>query len=75
MLDQDSVARVIEDQVKPSLEAHGGGIELVAVKDGKVFVRLTGACGTCPMAIMTLKAGVERTLQEAFPDLKEVVSV
>lgn len=75
MLNQEAVSRVIEAQVKPSLEAHGGGIELVAVKDEKVFVRLTGACGTCPMAIMTLKAGVERTLKEAFPELQEVVSV
>ena len=75
MLNQEAVSRVIEDQVKPSLEAHGGGIELVAVKDEKVFVRLTGACGSCPMAIMTLKSGVERTLKEAFPELQEVVSV
>jgi Fe-S cluster biogenesis protein NfuA len=75
MLNQEAVSRVIEDQVKPSLEAHGGGIELVAVKDEKVFVRLTGACGCCPMAIMTLKSGVERTLKEAFPELQEVVSV
>jgi Fe-S cluster biogenesis protein NfuA len=75
MLNQEAVSRVIEDQVKPSLEAHGGGIELVAVKDEKVFVRLTGACGGCPMALMTLKSGVERTLKEAFPELQEVVSV
>jgi Fe-S cluster biogenesis protein NfuA len=75
MLSQEAVSRVIEDQVKPSLEAHGGGIELVAVKEEKVFVRLTGACGSCPMATMTLKAGVERTLKEAFPELQEVVSV
>ena len=57
MLNQEAVSRVIEDQVKPSLEAHGGGIELVAVKDEKVFVRLTGACGGCPMALMTLSRG------------------
>ncbi len=75
MLDQVSVSKVIDEEVKPSLEAHGGGIELIAVKDGRVFVRLTGACGTCPMAIMTLKAGVEHTLKEAFPELQEVVSV
>jgi len=75
MLNQEAVSRVIEDQVKPALEAHGGGIELVAVKEEKVFVRLTGACGSCPMALMTLKAGVERTLKEAFPELQEVVSV
>jgi Fe-S cluster biogenesis protein NfuA len=74
-MDQTTVSKVIEEQVRPSLEAHGGGIELVAVKDQKVFVRLTGACGTCPMAVMTLKAGVERALKDAFPELQEVVSV
>jgi Fe-S cluster biogenesis protein NfuA len=61
--------------VRPGLEAHGGGVDLVDVKDNKVFVRLTGACGTCPMALMTLKAGVEAALKDAFPELTEVVSV
>ncbi len=74
-MDRQTVAKVISDRVVPALEAHGGGIELIDVKDEKVFVRLTGACGTCPMAIMTLKAGVERELKAAFPELKEVVSV
>jgi Fe-S cluster biogenesis protein NfuA len=67
-MDRDSVAKLIDERVKPSLEAHGGGIELVDVKEEKVFVRLTGACGTCPMALMTLKQGVERALKQAFPD-------
>jgi Fe-S cluster biogenesis protein NfuA len=75
MMDRQSVEQVITDRVKPALLAHGGGIELVDVKDETVFVRLTGACGTCPMALMTLKAGVERALKQAFPELKEVVSV
>ncbi|MBM3316363.1 MAG: NifU family protein [Candidatus Eisenbacteria bacterium] len=74
-MDRQSVEQVIEDRVKPALVAHGGGIELVEVKEGKVFVRLTGACGTCPMALMTLKSGVERALKQAFPELIEVVSL
>lgn len=74
-MDRQTVQAVIEDRVKPALLAHGGGIELIDVKDEKVFVRLTGACGTCPMALMTLKSGVERALRQAFPELKEVVSV
>jgi Fe-S cluster biogenesis protein NfuA len=74
-MDRESVAQVIEDRVKPALQAHGGGIELVDVKEQKVYVRLTGACHSCPMAMMTLKAGVERALREAFADLEEVVSV
>ncbi|MCK4412472.1 MAG: NifU family protein [Candidatus Eisenbacteria sp.] len=74
-MDHESVAKVIEDRVKPALQAHGGGIELIDVKEQKVYVRLTGACHGCPMAVMTLKAGVERALKEAFTDLEEVVSV
>jgi Fe-S cluster biogenesis protein NfuA len=48
---------------------------LVEVKDGIVKVRLTGACGGCPMASMTLKEGIERILKEQLPEVKEVVSV
>lgn len=49
------------DRVRPALQADGGDVELVEVKDGVVSVRLTGACGGCPMATMTLKSGIERT--------------
>ena len=48
---------------------------MVEVKDGIVKVRLTGACGGCPMASMTLKEGIERILKEQLPEVKEVVSV
>lgn len=74
-MDKQSVSDVIEQQIRPGLAAHGGGIDLIDVKDGKVFVRLTGACGGCPLAAMTLKDGVERALKTAFPDLEGVVSV
>jgi Fe-S cluster biogenesis protein NfuA len=60
----------IEDalkEVRPMLEADGGNIELVTV-------RLTGACGHCPMSQMTLKMGVERMLKKRVPEIKEVLS-
>jgi len=50
-------------------------VELVGVKDGVVSVRLTGACGCCPMSTMTLKNGIERMLKSKLPEVKEVVSV
>jgi Fe-S cluster biogenesis protein NfuA len=53
----------------------GGNIDLVDVKDNKVYVKLMGACGCCPGAQMTLKMGVERVLKEEFPELEEVVAV
>jgi len=62
-------------QVRPMLVADGGDVQLVDVKDGVVKLKLTGACGGCPMAMMTLKGGIERTLKEKVPGVKEVVAV
>jgi len=64
------------DKIRPFLQADGGDVELVEVTpEGVVKVRLTGACGGCPMSQMTLKHGVERALREDIPEIKEVVSV
>jgi len=69
----DKVHRAIQD-VRPSLQADGGDIELVSVgEDGVVKVRLTGACGSCPMSTMTLKQGVENYLKKVIPEVTEVV--
>lgn len=62
-------------QIRPYLQRDGGDVELVAVEDGVVKVKLTGACGGCPMATMTLKQGIERTLKSLVPEVKEVVAV
>jgi Fe-S cluster biogenesis protein NfuA len=63
------------NQIRPDLVRDGGNVELVDATDGIVKVRLTGACGGCPMASMTLKHGVERVLKEKVPEVKEVVAV
>jgi Fe-S cluster biogenesis protein NfuA len=64
------------DKVRPQLRADGGDVELVAVgADGQVQVRLTGACGGCPMSRMTLKMGIEKVLKAAVPEVTTVVSV
>ena len=61
------------DKIRPQLQADGGDVELVDVDaQGKVSVRLTGACGGCPMSQMTLKMGVEKVVKAHVP---EVVSV
>ena len=63
-------------KVRPSLQADGGDVELIEVSDeGVVKVKLTGACGSCPMASMTLKAGIERVLKEEVPEVKRVEAV
>lgn len=62
------------DKIRPALQRDGGDVELVDVTpDGVVKVRLKGACGGCPMSTMTLKQGIERTIKQAIPEIKEVV--
>ncbi|MFV1974237.1 MAG: NifU family protein [Candidatus Scalindua sp.] len=63
------------DSIRPALMADGGNVELVAIEDGIVQVRLKGACGTCPSALMTLKQGIEVRVKEDCPEIKEVEAV
>ncbi len=62
-------------QIRPALQADGGDVELVDVNEGVVKVKLTGACGGCPMATMTLRNGIERVIKQQVPEIKEVVAV
>lgn len=69
----DAVKKALED-IRPQLQADGGDIQFISVSDeGKVLVQLTGACGSCPMATMTLKMGVEAHLIKTVPGVTEVV--
>ena len=63
------------DKIRPALIRDGGNVELVNVNDGTVEVKLTGACGSCPMSTMTLKMGIEQILKKEVPEVKEVVAV
>jgi Fe-S cluster biogenesis protein NfuA/Fe-S cluster assembly iron-binding protein IscA len=65
---EDRLAHFIRTDVAPFLQSDGGDIDLVAVEDGIVKVRLVGACGSCPSSIATLQFGVERRLKEQFPN-------
>jgi len=69
---EKKVQEVLE-KIKPSLQADGGDVELVEVKDGEV--RLKGACAGCPMSQMTLKMGIEKILKEQIPEVESVESV
>jgi len=60
------------NKVRPQLQMDGGDVELIDVVDGVVKVKLTGACGGCPMASMTLKNGIERIIKEEVPEVKSV---
>ena len=75
MVTVDQIQKAL-DGIRPHLQADGGDVEFVSMSDdGVVSVRLKGACGSCPMALMTLKSGIEAQLKESYPDVKKVVSV
>jgi Fe-S cluster biogenesis protein NfuA len=64
------------NKIRPALQADGGDVQLVEVTpEGEVKVKLTGACGGCPMSQMTLKMFIEKTIKKEVPEIKEVVSV
>lgn len=64
------------EKIKPVLRRDGGDVELVNVSsDGVVKVKLKGACSGCPMSQMTLKAGIEKTIKDEVPEVKEVIAI
>ena len=72
---KDKVEKALEG-IRPALQADGGDVELVEVtEEGVVKVRLTGACGCCPMSTHTLKLGIEQKLKEVIPEVKQVEQV
>ena len=63
-------------EIRPYLLADGGNAELIEVtQDGVVKIKLTGACGHCPMSTYTLKMGIEKKLKEKIPEVKSVEQV
>ncbi len=79
MPDQTVEEKVIDTLVgvRPYLQQDGGDVEFVDFSEqtGILRVRLTGACKTCPMSAMTLRAGIERVLRKAVPEIKRVEAV
>lgn len=63
------------EEIKPKIQADGGDIELVAVENGIVKVRLKGACAGCPMSAMTLQMGVETHIKKQVPEIVKVEAV
>jgi len=62
-------------EIRPQIQADGGDIELVAVENNTVKVRLRGACVGCPMSALTLKQGVERLIKQKVPEIQSVEAV
>jgi len=75
MMLRDKVEQALS-RIRPALQQDGGDLELIDVSDdGVVKVKLTGACGSCPMSQMTLKMGIEQRLREEVPEVALVEAV
>jgi Fe/S biogenesis protein NfuA len=67
------IQALIDSQINPGVASHGGYVELLDVKDSRVFVRMGGGCQGCGMASVTLKQGVEVLIKQSFPQIEAVV--
>ncbi len=73
-MDQEKIDKAIE-KVREGLKAEGGDIEVVTIKDDTLYVKLKGACETCPMSSLTMTNWVEKTLIDNIPEIKSVKAV
>lgn len=72
---EEKIKKALES-IRPFLQADNGDLQLVEVSDdGIVKVKLTGACGICPLSVITLRAGIERALLREVPGIRRVESV
>jgi Fe-S cluster biogenesis protein NfuA len=71
---REDVEKVL-DKIRVGLKRDGGDIELVDIKDSVVYVKLKGACGTCPLSTLTLKNWVEAYLKKEIPEIVSVQSI
>lgn len=78
MAENQEIRTKVQDalnKIRPALQADGGDVELVDVVGKVVKVRLTGACGGCPMSQMTLQMGIQRAIKEVVPEIEQVEAV
>lgn len=74
-LDEALVQEILDDMVRPALQADGGDISLVKISGGDVYVELVGACSSCPSAVLTMKMGIERLFEEELPGFRQLIQV
>ena len=72
-IDTEKLNEALE-YIRPAVQADGGDLVLLGAEDGKVSLQMVGACGGCPLSMMTLKSGIERILKDRVPGVKEVIA-
>ena len=71
---KDRIEAVL-DEIRPALQADGGDVEYIDFHEGVVTVRRKGACGNCPMSMMTLKQGIEARMKARIPEVLSVEQI
>lgn len=69
------IEKIFDKQIRPSLAAHGGDVEIIDLDNNKLFVRLKGGCQGCSSSQATMKQGIERLVKQKFPEIEEVVDL
>lgn len=75
MHETEKLVHNLVDKIQPYLRSHGGGVEVVSVEEGIVYVKMLGACDGCPLIDVTLRQGIEEMLLENVPGVVAVVEV
>ena len=74
MITKEKVEEAL-NKIRVGLKSEGGDIEVIEIKDDIIYVKLKGACGTCPMSTLTLKNWVETTMKKEIPEVKAVQAI
>lgn len=72
---RETVQKIFEEQINPAVAQHGGFVELVDVKEGRVYLKMGGGCQGCASSLMTLKMGIESAIREQVPEVLDIVDV
>ena len=67
------VQELLDSTINPAVAGHGGFVQLVDVKDNRVYLQMGGGCQGCGAADITLKSGIERLIKEEIPEIEEVL--
>jgi Fe/S biogenesis protein NfuA len=68
-----AVQKLLDDNINPAVAGHGGFVQLIDVKENKVYLQMGGGCQGCGAADVTLKSGIERLIKEEIPEIEEVL--
>ncbi|KXB92338.1 NifU family protein [Megasphaera hutchinsoni] len=63
---------LFNEKIRPSLQSHGGNVEIISYENNHLHIRLTGQCSGCPSALITTEELITQTVQEHFPEIKRV---